>query len=58
MNANKEQIRQLAKDANGYSRWSTQSPIERDGNSYLVTTQWYERNRVPFLEWMKRYKNA
>lgn len=56
--ASQEQIVQLAKDEKGYRRWSTRTTTDRNGSLYLVTTQWYERNRAPFVEWMKRYRNV
>jgi len=55
-NANNDQIQRLAKDRNGYNRWSIRSPIERDGVQYLVTTQWYDRNRLPFIKWMREFQ--
>jgi hypothetical protein len=36
---------------NGYNRWSTRQPILVGNRKFLVLTQWYERNRGPFLRW-------
>jgi len=49
--ANQEAIGEIARDEKGYIRWSPQNPIERTGSRYLVLTQWYDRNRAPFLRW-------
>jgi hypothetical protein len=48
--SNVEVIRNYAR-VNGYNRWSTRFPIQVEGRLFLVLTQWYEANRVPFLLW-------
>ena len=53
INATLAEIRALAR-VNGHSRWSSQRPIERNGKQYIVTTQWVEKNRQPFVDWCLR----
>lgn len=45
-----ENIRRYAQ-VNGYNRWSTQRPVQSGNRMFLVLTQWYDRNRIPFLRW-------
>ncbi len=49
--ADKEVIRNCSRDENGYIRWSPKNAVEHNGSRYLVLTQWYDRNRAPFLQW-------
>ncbi len=49
-NATPVEIRELVR-LNGYPRWSSQRPIERGDKKYLVTTQWFQQNRQPFVNW-------
>lgn len=49
--ASLQDVQQFAQDDNGRARWSTVNPIVRDARRYIVTTQWYDRNRMPFSKW-------
>ena len=49
-NATIDEIRALSQ-VNGRNRWSTQHPPEKAGRKFLITTQWFERNRQPFVNW-------
>ena len=55
LNSSIEEIRKLAQ-INGYNRWSTQRPIQRNNLLYLVTTQWYDKHRRPFMSWQEKFK--
>jgi hypothetical protein len=48
-----ETIRRYAQ-VNGRNRWSTLRPILVGNRMFLVLTQWYERNRRPFLRWKEQ----
>jgi protein-arginine kinase activator protein McsA len=52
IHSTQEQIRMEAQ-INGYNRWSTQRPIIRDNECFLVTTQWTDRHRINFENWLK-----
>jgi len=56
-NADRETIRKYSRNDNGYIRWSPQNTIERTGSRYLVLTQWYDRNRLPFVQWKQLIDN-
>lgn len=52
MHSNQEQIRTEAQ-VNGHNRWSTQRPIIRNNECFLVTTQWTDRHRLKFKNWLE-----
>jgi len=53
IHSNQEKIRMEAQ-VNGYNRWSTQRPIIRNRECFLVTTQWADRHRQNFTNWLKQ----
>ena len=50
INATPVEISALSR-INGHPRWSSQRPIYRNDKQYLVMTQWFDRNRQPFVDW-------
>ena len=41
-------------DNNGINRYYSK-PIQIQGTFYLLTSQWYERNKDKLIQWMKKY---
>lgn len=50
-----ESIRIVAKDDNGYNRYSTTKLAQYDSSYYLICTQWTDRHRAAFMRWHARF---
>ncbi len=52
-NYKSDQINKIKRDDNGYNRWTVKYKFEREGNFYLVSTQWYPRNDELVRIWLR-----
>ncbi|EHZ2538219.1 type II toxin-antitoxin system RelB/DinJ family antitoxin [Vibrio parahaemolyticus] len=53
--ARPEDVRLSAKDAKGRNRYSTTKVAQRDGQTYLICTQWADRHRPAFVRWQQTF---
>ncbi|MGR2666663.1 addiction module antitoxin [Vibrio sp. B1Z05] len=53
--ARPEDVRLSAKDAKGRNRYSTTKVAQRDGQTYLICTQWTDRHRPAFVRWLQTF---
>ncbi|MDG2787623.1 addiction module antitoxin [Vibrio sp. YT-19(2023)] len=56
--ARPEDVRLSAKDAKGRNRYSTTKVAQRDGQTYLICTQWTDRHRPAFVRWQQTFGDS
>ncbi|EJG1709571.1 addiction module antitoxin [Vibrio parahaemolyticus] len=56
--ARPEDVRRTAKDAKGRNRYSTTKVAQRDGQTYLICTQWTDRHRPAFVRWQQTFGDS
>ncbi|MEG3696444.1 addiction module antitoxin [Vibrio coralliirubri] len=56
--ARPEDVRRTAKDAKGRNRYSTTKVVRRDGQAYLICTQWTDRHRPAFVRWQQTFGDS
>jgi hypothetical protein len=45
------------KDHNGINRWTWKFEFQKNGFSYAISTQWYDRNDEYVKRWLRKYSN-
>lgn len=51
-----DDIKAAVQDTNGHNRYSTKKVAKRDGQYYVICTQWTDRHRAAFIHWCNRIK--
>ena len=46
---------EAVKDEGGINRWTWKFEFKRNGSSYAITTQWYDRNDEYVRKWLRKH---